>query len=264
MRGSILGIAASVLALASDLTVQATTIIPLRFDEVARRSAVVVEGTVVDLQVRSTGTDLQKSGAKLHRSPDAPFTPATPPRDAVDSTIPANAPQGLPVEGGKMLFTEVTLAVDRAVVGDPGPTLTFRVAGGDDGQVRVKVFGMPSFRMGERYVVFLRPGFEANAVPVVGVNQGFFRIVSDPVNGQVTLVNAENDVVTGVEEGRIISRRDLAKRGPVLGPPPSRVGGPTRPTELTGAVDRYWHSTEPPMSLDAFFAAVRAAREVQP
>ena len=72
--------------------------------------------------------------------------------------------------------TIVTLEVERYIKGAFGPTLRFRVPGGDLGRFRSIVVGAPEFAVDERVVVFL--GARGPSVPyVLGLSQGVFRVV---------------------------------------------------------------------------------------
>ena len=71
--------------------------------------------------------------------------------------------------------TIVTLDVERYIKGALGPTLRFRVPGGDLGRFRSIVVGAPEFAVDERVVVFL--GARGPSVPyVLGLSQGVFRV----------------------------------------------------------------------------------------
>jgi len=72
--------------------------------------------------------------------------------------------------------TIVTLEVERYIKGAFGPTLRFRVPGGDLGRFRSIVVGAPEFAVDEHVVVFL--GARGPSVPyVLGLSQGVFRVV---------------------------------------------------------------------------------------
>lgn len=82
---------------------------------------------------------------------------------------------------GKMLFTHVTVRVStwyKGIRPDQRPaTLKLRIPGGKLGQDRLVVVGMPTFRAGERVLLFLRrqPGFYWP----LGLQQGKFTITRD-------------------------------------------------------------------------------------
>ena len=231
-------------------TAVASTIVPLRFDEMVRQAGTAVEGVVVDIQVRSTGADL----------------PAHEPDDPRGAAPPA-APRSAGVEGGKMLFTEVTLSVEHRIFGSTDQEIRFILAGGTDGLDTVTVHGMPSFEVGGRYVVFLRPDFQRTNVPVVGVAQGFFEVVRDPLAGQEMILDHNGNIVIGLEAERAIVRHNPDRapaRTPRLAAPPVPEKGSGVLVLTSAAVERYWLSESGMMSPTDFHAAVRAMREDQP
>ena len=239
-----------------------TTIKHLEFGEVVQQARIVVEGTVVEVRVQSTGSDIQTPQIKNHAAPLSPSSRLTHTRGETLGEGAA-APQSAGVEGGRMLFTEVTMLVETEIVGSPGSTIVFRVAGGTNEHGTAIAFGMPSFELGKKYVVFLQPDFETTNTPIVGVNQGYFEVVRSDEGNREILLNADGDIVVGVEHSQVLLRHN-----------PQRSAGPTRhlaaaPVPATGSevqaklspeVQRYWSSTESPMSRDSFFAAVRAAK----
>lgn len=236
----------------------AVSLTSLAFSEVVEEAALVMEGTVVELRVVASGSRL--ATAPERKSHRAPAAAAARPEGATA------APQAVGVEGGRMLFTEVTLAVDREIVGEAGSTVTFRVAGGVDGNEEVRVFGMPRFELGGRYVVFLRPGFADTGVPIVGVHQGFFEVAAAE-NGEEVLLNADGDVVVAVEDDRVVCRRNpqrAAGPAPRLGPAPVPEQGSGVRAATSAAVARYWGTEEPPLELEDFVTAIHNAEENLP
>jgi len=237
----------------------AASVVPLGFDRIVAESEIVVEGRVVDIRNHYTGTDVRQSRSKTHSSP------ASDP-GAGGATAGA-APRTLGVEGGRMLFTEVTLSPSTEIVGSVGSTVTFRVAGGSDADGTVTVFGMPRFQLGERYVVFLRRGFAASGAPIVGVNQGYFRLAQLPDTGQEALLNADGDVLLGVENNRFVTRHNQergARLAPRMGDPPVPARGSRVNAGVSDQARQYWSSTAAPMPLTALVSAVRAAQEDTP
>lgn len=223
---------------------EATTIAPLRFDEVVRQAGIVVQGTVTDLQVRSTGAAL------------------TPAPESAAPTAPG-APVGVGVEGGRTLFTEITLRVEDQIGGTLGPEVRFTMAGGSSEDATVVVFGMPQFKVGERYMLLLRPDYERTNVPIVGVFQGYFRITADPATGKERLLNADGDIVLGIEGDRVALRHNpesARARTPQPGPAPTPEAEGAG-SQTTPQVERYWASAETPMLPGAFLDAVRAMKE---
>jgi hypothetical protein len=226
----------------------ATTIVPLRFDEVVRQAGLVVEGTVTEIRVWPTGADL----------PPAP--------QAAVSALSPTAPIGAGVEGGRSLFTEVTLRVGSQIGGDPAPEIRFTLAGGSKDGESFKVFGMPEFEVGGRYIVMLRPDYEQTNVPVVGVSQGFFEVASDPATGGERLLNADGDILLAIENGRVVLRHNPARSGSHnarLGPAPVPETGSAVMARTSPEVERYWASKEEPLAPESFLDAVRAMKGVQ-
>lgn len=244
----------------------ATTITPYDFSDVVGKAAVVIEGTVVDLQVVSNGKGLvSEPRLKSHRAPAAALP--EPDREEAPATAQAEpstaAPEAVGVEGGRMLFTEVTLAVARDIVGEAGPTVTLRIAGGKDGTEEVQVFGMPRFELGHRYLVFLRQGYAETGVPIVGVNQGFFEITTT-AEGEEQLLDSEGDVVVAIEKDRVVCRHNPERtdaRTPRLGPAPVPEQGSGVRAALSPEVVRYWLTEEPPLPVEDFVAAIKNVKE---
>jgi len=72
--------------------------------------------------------------------------------------------------------TIVMLEVESYLKGAFGPTLVFRVPGGDLGRFRSIVVGAPEFAVDDRVVLFL--GTSGPSIPyVLGLSQGVFRLV---------------------------------------------------------------------------------------
>lgn len=77
--------------------------------------------------------------------------------------------------------TLVRFAVDEVVAGDAEAEITLRFAGGTIGDERQSIDGMPEFRVGERYVVLADRDDDSPLVsPLVGFNQGLYRVVPAP------------------------------------------------------------------------------------
>jgi hypothetical protein len=75
--------------------------------------------------------------------------------------------------------TIVTFNVDEAVAGTVRDTVSLRFAGGQIGDERQSIDGMPEFTSGERYIVFMAPDHDPPlASSVVGFNQGLYTVIS--------------------------------------------------------------------------------------
>jgi len=78
--------------------------------------------------------------------------------------------------------TLVTLQVATYLKGDLGPTVTFRVPGGQVGRYRTVVLDAPRFLPGEEVVLLLSA--RGPSIPyVLGLNQGVFRVLTNPTTG---------------------------------------------------------------------------------
>lgn len=78
--------------------------------------------------------------------------------------------------------TLVTIAVSTYLKGDLGSDVTFRVPGGRIGRYRTIVLDAPHFAVGEEVVLLLSA--RGPSIPyVLGLDQGVFRVVTDPATG---------------------------------------------------------------------------------
>ena len=103
--------------------------------------------------------------------------------------------------GRRSIHSFVTLAVDQALKGSPGATVTFRTPQGQVGRYRRIVMGAPEFTVGEEVVVFLTG--RAPAIPTVfGLNQGVRRLRGDAASRRVALVAYARQVRDIVERTR--------------------------------------------------------------
>ena len=92
------------------------------------------------------------------------------------------------------IHTDVTVAVERAIVGSPGDEVTFRVAGGTVGSMGMRTSNDPVFQDGERVIVCLN----TTSVPasVVGLQQGKFPVRDDTVISARETVRLEDFIAT--------------------------------------------------------------------
>ncbi len=131
--------------------------------------------------------------------------------------------------GRQYVTTRVSLTQLDVVKGtNPGDSYVLEVAGGVAGGVAQVYPGLPEFKLGERYVLFIR-GNRQDFFPVVGIQQGLFKV--EPDNGRSVVRNADDQPVLGIQQGRVIA-----------GVPAAGVA---------------------PLSLEAFLGAVRVRLPVQ-
>ena len=78
----------------------------------------------------------------------------------------------------RLVFTYVSIRVDDPLKGERRQSVLIRQIGGSVGRIEMSVAGLPQFKSGERALVFLKRQ-DATTFQVVGMNQGFYRIVQD-------------------------------------------------------------------------------------
>jgi hypothetical protein len=124
-------------------------------------------------------------------------------------------------DGRRRIVTIVTLEVERYLKGNLGPTVQFRVPGGELGRYRSVVVGAPEFAVDDRVVVFL--GARGPTVPyILGFSQGVFRVVpSSDASGWVVTPPPLFPVTAGT--ARVV-RGDGARRPLALAEFEQRVG----------------------------------------
>jgi hypothetical protein len=85
------------------------------------------------------------------------------------------------------IYTDVTMDVEEAMKGVVGPEVTFRIAGGEVGDIGMRTSTHPTFRIGERVIVFLRT--EGSTAQLFGLQQGKFTVHDDTVTQAGQLVS---------------------------------------------------------------------------
>jgi len=90
--------------------------------------------------------------------------------------------------GHTAIHTDVTVAVESTVKGAPASQVTFRIAGGEVGDVGMRTSTDPVFKDGERVVLFL--GTAGAPAQVVGMRLGKFTVKNSrvTVNGKTVAV----------------------------------------------------------------------------
>lgn len=105
--------------------------------------------------------------------------------------------------------TIVTLEAGTYLKGGPADTVTFRVPGGQIGRYKNVMVGAPEFRPGDEAVLFLSAEGPSMA-HVFGLNQGVFRVRTDPQTGRRIVVTppllARSDAPERVTRGAALRR----------------------------------------------------------
>ena len=111
--------------------------------------------------------------------------------------------------GRRGIDTIVTLEAGTYLKGGPADTVTFRVPGGQIGRYKNVMVGAPEFRPGDEAVLFLSAEGPSMA-HVFGLNQGVFRVRTDPQTGRRTVVTppllARSDAPERVTRGAALRR----------------------------------------------------------
>ena len=155
---ALLSCAAILASVLSPAFTYASTFRPLGFSTLAQDAQDIVIGTVVEQEVLETGQVLPRkeqkrdSIAPLGRQHEAEFADFVADMRDLDGKPSFDAPERIDaVEGGLMLYTKVTLKVEQRIGTKGDSTISFVLAGGDDGETIVTVHGMPTFTTGARY-----------------------------------------------------------------------------------------------------------------
>ncbi len=74
-----------------------------------------------------------------------------------------------------VIYTDVTVKVERSIVGPPKENATFRIIGGDVDGLSLRTSVDPRFNVGERVIVFLSAGGDS-ALKVEGLFQGKYSV----------------------------------------------------------------------------------------
>jgi hypothetical protein len=135
------------------------------------------------------------------------------------------------------IFSRVQVAETQTLSGAAPSSVTFEMVGGVDGDVQESIAGFPTFRVGDKVVLFLRGNTATPVSPTVGMWQGVF-FVETGANGAETVSNHARQVVAGIRGDQVV----------ISGP---RTPGGAAPVE---------QSTTPSLTLDSFLSQVKAFR----
>ena len=108
---------------------------------------------------------------------------------------------------GNTIYTYVTFSNLQFVKGTHvGPTIEVRLSGGSVADETIEVVGMPNFVLGERNLIFLA-GNHRYLCPIVGWEQGRFKIRWDGVSRREVVFDGANDPVTEISGNQIVKGR---------------------------------------------------------
>lgn len=89
----------------------------------------------------------------------------------------------------RLIITTITLEIEQTLKGSAPRTLQVEVMGGTIGDETQRVSHVPEFRVRERDVLFLS-GHPHSVSPLVGSDQGRFRVVNESASGVARVVTA--------------------------------------------------------------------------
>jgi len=92
---------------------------------------------------------------------------------------------------GRIIVTDATVRVSSTLAGEAAPVVQVKTFGGTVGGFTVEAHGFPTFRAGERVLLFLEPDTEAGRLRVNGYQQGHYRVVGGP--GAETALSTVDD-----------------------------------------------------------------------
>jgi hypothetical protein len=107
-----------------------------------------------------------------------------------------------------LIVTDVTFATSEVLKGPVGGVVTLLMPGGTVEDETLKVSGLPALEVGATYLVFVRDNGSA-IVPVVGGDQGLFRIARDPGSGRELALDARGKPIASETVRRALGQSGL-------------------------------------------------------
>jgi hypothetical protein len=136
---------------------QGTTVIPPSFDELVDQAQLIFQGTVADVHCEWAGEGAQRA-----------------------------------------IVSYVTFRVEDPIKGEPGgATYTMRMLGGTIGNETMGIADAPTFKPGDRDIVFVENN-GSQFIPLVGIMYGRFRVQADSVAGKDIVTTNSGGPVAGV------------------------------------------------------------------
>jgi len=124
-------------------------------------------------------------------------------------------------ENPRMIDTDVTFSVDRVLfVRDrstttkkPGGEIILTFAGGETPEGILQVSDVPDFEMGSQYIVLAHSNGKSYMSPIIGGNQGLFKVVHDEKTAKLHPLTYDNRIIAGVDKKGEIMRGSRADHG---------------------------------------------------
>lgn len=117
------------------------------------------------------------------------------------------------------IFTYVTLEDIDVLNGEvSGNALTLRLQGGEVDNEGVLILGSPSFTKNERVVVFVE-GNGQRIVPIVGWNQGLFKLKTDKTTGNKIVTDGLGNQIFGIQNSHVVKESRFSSEANIIGKP---------------------------------------------
>lgn len=107
----------------------------------------------------------------------------------VVSTVTSRQSEWEHYGASRLIITKVTVAVEQTLKGSAPRTIVVEVLGGTIGEQTLHVSHVPEFKVGDRDVLFLNGALHA-ASPLVGSDQGRFRVMNESATGTARVLSA--------------------------------------------------------------------------
>ena len=111
----------------------------------------------------------------------------------------------------RLIVTDVTFRTEEVLKGERAALKTLTFLGGQVGDVRMDVPGMPTFMVGDRDVLFVQRG-RARLMPIVGMFHGRFRVVTGPGGAGLYVANNSRQPIAAASDYARPSRALAAVR----------------------------------------------------
>lgn len=98
----------------------------------------------------------------------------------------------------RCIVTDVTFRIEDAIKGVPGETYTIRMLGGTVAGETIAVADAPSFKVGDREILFVANN-GTQFIPLVGIMHGRFHLQTDPA-GREIVTKDNGELLANVEK----------------------------------------------------------------
>lgn len=109
--------------------------------------------------------------------------------DIVVATVSSRRSEWEHYGSSRLIVTKVTLEIEQRLKGSAPRTLVVEVLGGTIGDETQRVSHVPEFRVNDRDVLFLN-GRQRAASPIIGSDQGRFRVIDESGTGVARVLTA--------------------------------------------------------------------------